>query len=30
METNIGNNIEFAGIKPPYLVEVDPTLTKQG
>ena len=30
METNIGNNIEFAGIKPPFIVEVDPTLTKQG
>lgn len=30
METNIGNNIDFAGIKPPFIVEVDPTLTKQG
>lgn len=30
METNIGNNIEYAGIKPPFIVEVDPTLTKQG
>lgn len=30
MEINVGNNIEFAGIKPPYIVEVDPTLTKAG
>lgn len=30
METNIGNNIDFADIKPPFIVEVDPTLTKKG
>ena len=30
MEINIGNNVEFAGIKSPSVVEVDPTLTKQG